>query len=173
MIRRNARADVFFLCGCIFTPIGIVVLVLAVVMAGNIDYLIAHGEGDVELLPWIFGLIGSVAAVIGIALLTRSARMRIKRRLLIENGESVTAEITAIPCNYAVRVNGCPTFKVECRYTDPVTRVVHVFESENLLLDPTCYIDQSTTVRVYVDRESGYKNYSVDIDSILPEIQRH
>lgn len=172
MIRRNTRADVFLLCGCIFTPIGLITLALAVVMAGNMDYLIAHGEGDVELMPWIFGFTGSVATVTGIALLVYSVRRRVKKRRLIENGESVIAEITAIPYDYAVRVNGWPTFKVECRYTDPVTRVVHIFESENLLLDPAYYINQPT-IRVYVDREGGYKDYYVDIDSILPEIQRH
>lgn len=172
MIRRNTQADAVLLCGRIFTPIGIIALVLAGVMAGNMDYIIAHGEGDVKLIPWIFGFTGGVATVIGIVLLVHSVRRQIKKRWLIENGESVIAKITAVPYDYAVRVNGWPTFKVECCYTDPTTRVVHVFESENLLLDPAYYIDQST-VRVYVDRESGYKDYYVDIDSILPEIQRH
>lgn len=171
MIRRNTRADVFFFCGCIFTPIGIIALVLACFMAKNMDYLIAHGEGDVRLMPVIFGFCGAVASVIGVLLLVQCFRKRQMKRWLIERGEYIIADITAVPCDYNVRVNGWPTFRVECSYRDPVSGIVHLFLSENLLIDPAYYITQPT-VRVYVDRDSDYHRYYVDIDSILPEVRR-
>ena len=173
MIRRNTRADVFLFCGCIFTPIGIISLVLAGFMAANMDYLMAHGEGDVRLMPLIFGFCGAVSTVIGVILLVHCVRRNRLRRRLIERGEYIIADVTAVPCDYRVRVNGWPTFTVECSYTDPRTGEVHIFQSENLLIDPAYYITQDT-VRVYVDRESGdYRHYYVDVDSILPEIRRH
>lgn len=172
MIRRNTRANVFLFCGCIFTPIGIISLVLAYFMAANMEYLITHGEGDVRLMPVIFGFCGAVASVIGIALLVHCFRQRQMKRQLIERGDYITAEIIAVPCDYSVRVNGWPTFRVECSYQDPASGIVHLFLSENLLIDPAYYINQPT-VRVYVDRDSDYRSYYVDVDSILPEIRRN
>lgn len=172
MIRRSTRADAFLFCGCMFTPIGIITLTLAFFMAANMDHLIAHGEGDVWLLPAIFGFCGAVAFIIGAVLLIHCFRRRQVKRRLIEQGDYIIADITAVPCDYSVRVNGWPTFHVECSYRDPASGIVHLFLSENLLIDPTCYISQST-VRIYVDRESDYRNYYVDVDSILPEIRRN
>ena len=59
MYRRKAGISVFLLCGCIFAPVGTLFLVISIFMALNMDYVIAHGEGDVWILPFIFGLLGA------------------------------------------------------------------------------------------------------------------
>lgn len=170
MIRRNVRANVFFLCGCIFTAVGAIFLVVSFSLLPSIPYLATHNEGEAAILSLIFLLMGGVMAVIGIALL-RSHFWKIRvKKALIERGDYVNAEITAVPVDYTITVNRWPTFRIECRYVDPITGVAYFFLSENLLLDPACQITQ-LAIRVYVDRESGYRNYYVDIDSIFPEIR--
>jgi len=62
--RRKAGVDVFLLCGCIFAPIGTLFLVIPIFLTLSMDYVAAHGEGDVWILPFIFGLLGAILAVI-------------------------------------------------------------------------------------------------------------
>lgn len=167
MIRRNIRANVFFLCGCIFMMVGAVFLIVSLTLLSSVPYLYTHNQRGTAMLLFLFILIGGVMAVIGILLLRSHFRKVYNRRRLIKRGEYVNAEIMAVPVDYTVTVNRWPTFRIECRYVDPITGIAHFFISENLLLDPASHITQPT-VRVYVDRNSNYLNYYVDIDSIYP-----
>lgn len=171
MIRTSTRANMFLICGGVFTFVGTLFVIISMITAANMDYVMAHGRGDVRLLPVIFAFVGGVSAVTGITLLTVCVRKARMKRRLIQRGEYVLAEITGIPYDYSVRINGWPTFRVECSYQDPGSGVVYLFRSEALLIDPSYYITQSS-VRVFVDRDSDYRHYYVDIDSILPEIKR-
>lgn len=168
MIRRNVRANVFFLCGCIFTAVGVIFLAVSLPLISSVPYLVTHNESGAAILPFLFLLMGGVIAAIGIVLLRSHFRKVRMKKALIESGNYVNAEITAVPVDYTVTVNRRPTFRIECRYVDPVTGAEYFFLSENLLLDPAYQIRQPT-IRVYVDRNSGYHNYYVDVDSIFPE----
>ena len=168
MYRRKAGISVFLLCGCIFASVGTLFLVISIFMALNMDYVIAHGEGDVWILPFIFGLLGGIFAIIGFALIVVDMKQRKNKRRLIEQGNYVLANIMGVVADPSVRINGWPTFRVECCWEDRITGTNHVFYSENLAMDPTPMIEQNT-VRVYVDRESGYQSYFVDIDSVLSD----
>lgn len=172
MIRPKSGANVLLLCGAIFTVVGGVILTIGVMAAVNWDYVVTHGQGDADLLPVIFIIMGSISAALGIALLALYIRRRLIKQRLIRQGDHVYAEITAIPMDYSVRVNGWPTYRIECSWLDPATNTLHVFRSENLLIDPACRVTQ-TTVRVYVDRNGDFRHYYVDVDSVLPEIRRH
>lgn len=173
MIRRGGPAPkVYLLCGIIFTLVGTVTFALAFFLAANMDEIIIHGRGDVELLPLIFWGTGGVALVIGAALLVFCWKAGQAKRRLLELGTYVTAEITDFPVDYSVMVNGWPTYRVECSYLDLKTRTMHVFRSEPLRIDPVRYVTQQT-VRVYVDKESGYQDYFVDIESLLPDVRWH
>jgi len=172
MIRTNTRANVFLLCGCVFTLVGVIFLFASIMMAANMDYVIAHGRGDVQLLPAIFAFTGGTAVIVGVILFTVCVKQSRMRRKLIRGGDYVVADITGIPFDYSVRVNGWPTFRIECCYRDPRSGAVHIFRSDALLIDPAYYVTQST-VRVFVDRDSDYRHYYVDVDSILPEIKQH
>ena len=172
MIRTRNEANVVLLCGAVFAGVGVLILTAGIAAAANMDYLMAHGEGDVRLLPVIFILIGGVFTVLGSSFLVYYIRKRRIRRRLIQEGSCIFAEITAIPVDYSVRVNGWPTYRIECSWQDPSTKILHVFRSENLLIDPACCVTQ-TAVRVYVDRDSGFQHYYVDVSSVLPEIKQH
>lgn len=172
MYRRKAGISVFLLCGCIFAPVGTLFLVISIFMALNMDYVIAHGEGDVWILPFIFGLLGAILAVIGFALIAVAIKKRKAKKRLVERGYYIIANIMGVVADPSVCLNGWPTFRVECCWEDRVTGTNHVFYSENLAMDPTPMIGQNT-VRVYVDRESGYQSYFVDIDSVLSDVVFH
>lgn len=169
---RGLNSKVHLLCGAIFAFVGAVTLALAIFMAMNMDELIAHGRGNVELLPLIFGLTGGIALAVGAVLLAHGRRAERLRRCLREEGTCVTAEITGFPADYSVMINGWPTYRVECSYSDPRTGKIHMFRSEPLRVDPARYVTQRT-VRVYVDTKSGCQDYFVDIEPLLPDIRRH
>ena len=169
---KGAASRVYLICGCVFGAVGLIFLVVGGLVLANLEALAATGQGDVRLLPPIFGGLGALmlaAGVLFIALLVRAKR-KIKR--LVERGEYVTADIVGFPVDYRVTINGRPTYCVECSYRDPATGVVHVFRSRGLSIDPERYVT-AATVRVYVSKESGYRDYYVDIDPILPRVELH
>lgn len=172
MIRTRNEANVVLLCGAVFAGVGVLMLTAGIMTAANMDYLRVHGEGDVRLLPVIFILIGGIFTVLGSSFLVFYIRKRQIKRRLVQEGSCIFAEITAIPVDYSVRVNGRPTYRIECSWQDPSTKILHVFRSKSLLIDPACCVTQ-TTVRVYVDRDSDFKHYYVDVASVLPEIKQH
>lgn len=172
MRRLDTGAKVYLVCGSVFCAVGVLMLFFCGFMAANMDYVMKHGRGDVQLLPLIFGAVGGITTAIGIAVLWWYLRSARKKNRLLEQGEYIIANITGFPRDYRVTVNRRPAYRIECTYQDPGTGIVHVFESGNVFFDPAYYV-KADTVRVYIDRNSGYKDYYVDIDSILPEAEWH
>ena len=172
MSRLDAGSKVFLLCGCIFLVVGLFFLTACGVALAHMDELMADRQNDGRLLPLIFGGIGALTAGIGGALLVWLRRQKREIDRLLERGEYVMANITGFPADYRVTINGRPTYRVECSYLDPGTGVLHVFQSRGMLIDPA-YCVSAETVPVYVDRESGYQSYYVDVDAVLPQVRRH
>ena len=131
-----------------------------------------NGKGDVRFLPAVLGITGGIVLLVGIAVLGWILYSKLKRDNLLKNGECVQAYITGFPIDERVRMNGRPSFCIECNYMDPQSGVLHIFRSTKMFVNPATCVD-SETVRVYVDKKSDFKNYYVDVDSILPTIKRH
>lgn len=169
MIRRNTKANTFFICGIIFASVGSIFLIVSLPLLSGMRHISTYNQDGIVVLPLSFILVGSVLSLTGIFLLKSHFRKARIRKRLIERGDYITAEITGIPVDYSISVNRRPTFRIECRYMEPVTGIQYFFLSENILLDPVYQISQPT-IRVYVDKSSGYSNYYVDIDSIFTDI---
>ncbi|MBE5996731.1 MAG: hypothetical protein E7240_05160 [Lachnospiraceae bacterium] len=90
---------------------------------------------------------------------------------LIRDGNFVYAQICGIAQNTSVQINGRHPFVVECRYQDPFTGIVHIFKSRDLMFDPSGMI-LNPNVAVYVNPKN-YDSYFVDIDTVLPMIEKH
>ena len=172
MRQVDGGSKIFFLCGCIFSIVGTIFLIVFVLLITNWDAVSARGRGDVWILPLIFGALSVLLLVIGMGLLRQFRRSKEKVQRLLARGEYVIANITGFPIDYRMYVNGMPTFRIECSYRDPETGVLHIFQSENLLFDPA-YTVEAQTVRVYVDKSTGYRDHYVDVDPILPQVMRH
>lgn len=170
MTRWNAESKVYLLCGCIFCAVGLLFLALCGLMVTHMDSMIKNSEGDVRFLPVIFGFVGGIIAIVGAAVLIWYGRSKRKVNRLLERGEYIVANIIGFPIDYRVTINGRPTYRVECSYQDPATGTLYVFQSKNVFIDPA-YCVTAETVRVYVDKRSGYKDYYVDVDPILPQIE--
>ena len=169
--RLETGPRVILLCGVIFLGVGILFLVLTGWMVTHPQDLEANGRGAVWMLPLIFGGLGAVCTVVGALVLRWQRRSQQKTRRLLERGDYVLADITSFPIDPRMTVNGLPTFRVECSYRDPMTNTMYVFQSRNVFPDPSRSVT-AKTVRVYVDRSSGYRDYYVDVDSILPRVKR-
>lgn len=167
MIRKKMGSSVYLICGLIFTATGAMSLIASVLMALNLDYVKAHGQGDVEALPWIFGFTGAVALAAGIVLIVLHRGSEKKRKYLLEHGRRVMADITGFPLDPSVRVNGWPTYRIECAWTDPRTGETYAFRSQNLVFDPARYVTDKQ-VPVYMDPQSDGTDYYVDLSWIPP-----
>lgn len=172
MNRWDASTKVFLLCGCIFLAVGVIFLAVCAAALANMDALTANRRNDEKFLPLIFGSIGIVTTGVGAALLVWIRRKKKRIDRLLERGEYVIAKITGFPVDYQVTVNGWPTYRVVCSYQDPMTGTVHIFQSSSLLIDPANCVT-AETVRVYVDRKSGYQDYYVDVAPLLPRVEYH
>lgn len=171
-MKSLSASGMILLCGGVFTLTGSVSIAAALFLTKHMDAVRLHGTGSVEMLPIIFGLVGVVSLLTGCGILAACGRKQALRRRLLCDGVYITARITGFPANSRVRVNRMPTFRIECGYQDPASGTLHIFRSEPLLINPAGYVRQEN-VRVYLDPESDYRTYYVDLEGILPEIRRH
>lgn len=169
----NTGSKMYFYCGCIFSVIGVIFVITFLLVMSHWETVAANGQGEMWLIPVAFGLMSVIMLVIGFLLLRLYSNEQKKIRRLLGLGEYVIADITGFPINYHNRVNGIPTYFVECTYQDPTTETVHVFRSRDIGIAFLPEKITAKTVRVYVDRSSGYQGYYVDVDSILPHVVRH
>jgi len=155
----------FCVIGGIFTALGVTFLL-------NLDALRRNstGSGDVRILPLIFGGIGLLFLLSGLAVAVARLHRRLRARRIVNAGYYVTAEVADLRVNFSVQVNGRSPYVMECHYQDPETGVLHVFDSRPLYYCPAELIGKP--VRVYVE-EGNFGHYYVDADSILPEVERH
>lgn len=145
------------------TPSELYILVGSFVGAQSID-------GDVFIFRVIFCGLGAVFFAVGVLCLCLEIRKRVRNNRMIRSGQYITAEISEITKNYAVRVNRRHPYVVICRYQD-MYGSIHMFRSRNLYFDPSPLL-RNQMVRVYVQGED-FKHYYVDIDEVLPEVIRH
>ena len=148
---RKAPSAVM-LVGIIFTLIGAVFLPIGIFLRG-VD----------GLFFFAFGMVGAVLLGIGIALLIVSSRRRRVQRAVTEKGDYVIARITGIRRDMNVTINGVHPYIIECSFRDPDNGITHTFRSENLLEDPSPYLD-SDEIRVYINPDN-LDEYSVDLPS--------
>ncbi len=148
--------------GMIFAPLGLIFVLLGIGLTAG------SGQG---LFLMVFGGIGGIFLILGILFLLLMLHRRGICRELFNEGHYVMATVTSVMPNYNVRVNGRTPYLAECSYTDPDTGVLHLFQSRNLYFDPTSIL-MDAQVPVYV-RKGDYRHYYVDVDAVLPEVQRH
>lgn len=158
--------NVYSLLGFIFSIVGLCFLLTSIIVWINMDAVIAspNSRGDVTLLPIIFGIVGLVLFILSILFFIIYYKKQKKIAELIEHGNFVMAKVINISKNLAIEVNGRHPFYLECQYKDIYTGAYHIFKSENIFFYPEDMIGKE--IRVYVDG-SNYKNYYVDMDSIL------
>ena len=155
--------------GFIFTPIGLLFTVLGAVL-GKAKSVTWKGPQDPIIFLAVFGGIGGLFLLLGLAFLFADFRRRRLLRRAYEGGNRVDATITGITeISNVNMVNGHPSV-VECAYTD-ASGVVHIYRSR-YLYNHVAKLLQSDTVPVYIDRDNENIGF-VDIDAVMPEIRIH
>ncbi len=154
--------SVLDILGIIFAPLGLMQVLLGIGLR--------NGTGE-SLFLTVFGGVGGLFLLLGILFLVFAAFRRSAIRELIAEGHYVMATVTSVQPNYNITVNGRNPYVAECSYTDPMTGTLHLFRSRNIYFDPTSIL-LDAQVPVYC-REGQYRLYYVDVDRLLPEVQRH
>ena len=163
-MRRKFGWRAVGIIGLIFAPMG-----LLFVLVGAALWQLPSVSDPVVFLS-VFGGIGSIFLVLGLAFLLVDIRHRHLLRRAYDSGNCVDAEIIGIREQVNVNMmNGHPWY-VECACTDS-SGVVHIYHSRYLRVDVTGLL-KSKTVPVYIDPYNADIGF-VDIDAVLPEIRIH
>lgn len=131
------------------------------------------------MLPLMFASMGALFLGIVVILRIIAAKKRRKQQDLMANGRCVSATVTDIVTDTSVTVNGRPSRRIECCYTDDVTGKTYLYQSERLFsgvsaLSTLMQADQTPfrvgpTVPVYIDRYDETRYY-VDVASLLQNV---
>jgi Protein of unknown function (DUF3592) len=121
--------------------------------AARIDGLLESSFG-----PTLLGTLGTVFTVIGSAFLLSEIRKRRLRAWLHQFGVRVQAKYTGVRLDTSMRVNRRNPWRLTAQWQDPVTSLVHSFESDMLFWDPSDYV-QRDTVEVWIDANDPSRHY--------------
>ena len=152
------KLEVQGIIGLIFTPIGLLFLILGVVIPAE------SISGSPALFKGVFIGFGLLFAILGGALLSYTVRKNLRIKKVVESGNFIMADFMQSTLNTAITVNGRNPYVAEFQYTDPYG-AVHIYRSRDLFSDPAQAL-AGKQVRVYVDADND-NNYYVDIDSVL------
>ncbi|MHC6225422.1 DUF3592 domain-containing protein [Pseudomonas sp. X10] len=117
----------------------------------------------------ILGPIGGSFVLAG-SLIILFGKWKVRRNThLIRTGAVVEAGFQGVEVNRRVSINGRHPYQIVCRWLNPATSELHIFQSDNLWFDPSDFIDGGK-LRVYVKRGNP-RQYHVDL-SFLPKIAK-
>jgi hypothetical protein len=117
-------------------------------------------------LPTILGGMGALFGSIGGGFIVWEIRKRRLRAWLRQYGMRVQATYTGVRLDTSVSVNGRHPYRVCGQWQNPVTGMVHVFESDMLFYDPSGYVTRDT-IDVLVDADDPGRHH-VDL-AFLPK----
>jgi len=109
-------------------------------------------------LPILLGGMGTVFSSIGAGFLIWEVRKRRQGAWLQQFGLRVQAKYTGVRLDTSVRVNGRNPWRLTAQWQNPATGLVHSFESEVLLFDPSDYVRRDT-VEVWVDTNDPSRHH--------------
>jgi len=108
--------------------------------------------------PTLLGFLGTVFTAIGAGFLVMEIRKRRLRAWLQQFGVRVQAKYTGVMLDTSLRVNRRHPWRLTAQWQDPVTSLVHTFESDMLFWDPSDYV-QRETVEVWIDANDPSRHY--------------
>lgn len=109
------------------------------------------------------GIIFSIFGLLGIGFTIKS---NYKKRWLYQFGKKISTEFEKVEINKNFSINDEHPYIIISQWQDPITKVIHIFKSENIWYNPEKYI-VSKSIDVLVD-PNNYKKYYTDI-SFLPK----
>lgn len=156
-------AITFTILGATFLPIGLI--------AG---LGLMQVDGSFIVFVVMFAGLGSIFLALGILFLVLEVKKRNRCNRLLAEGYYIYAEVLDVNQNFNIQYgnHGHP-YVIKCGYTDE-NGTLHIFKSRNITRYPgNNLIGQQ--VRVYLDRNdyNNFKNYYMDIDEILPNVEEH
>ena len=125
---------VFGLIGGLFFTGGLIGIL---VLTNGLTVTDPRSINPMLMLPAIFASMGALFLGVVVIIRVIAAKKRRKRQDLIANGRCVSAMVTDIVVDASVVVNGRPSRRVECCYTDAMTGKTYLYQSERLFSTAT------------------------------------
>ncbi len=115
----------------------------------------------------ITGVIGVLFFGVGLGILLYQRIKGARGEALRSYGRPIQARYEGVERNTRVRVNGRCPYVIVAQWQDPVSKAVHLFQSDNLWFNPEEYV-HTKGVTVYIDPKDPGK-YHMDT-SFLPKL---
>lgn len=165
---KNGKIEwsALLICEIVFGFIGAVFTVLGILFGIFIEELAAspNSQGNVYIMPWVFGSIGIVFLLVCAILLSVSVKRGNMRKHLIENGSCINACVIDVRQNLFVRINKRHPYYVICEGINPYTGETLTFRSADIMENPSYLLGRY--LRVFVDYDNP-ENYYVEIHRIF------
>lgn len=112
--------------------------------------------------PLLLGFFALVFGGIALGFLVAEIRRIRTWRWLEHSGMTVQARIVEVGKDYSLKVNGRSPWVIRAQWQHPVTRAVHVFQSEHLWYDPQPFLAAREEIGVRIDADDP-ERHRVDI----------
>lgn len=120
------------------------------------------GFMETWFLALMLGVFGLVFGGIALGFLMAEIRRIRTWRWLEHSGMSVQAALVEVARNTSVKVNGRSPWVLRAQWQHPLTRAVHVFDSEDIWFDPTPFVAGREQIGVRLDPDDPSR-HRVDI----------
>lgn len=162
MKQTKIEWSALLICEIVFGFIGAVFTVLGIFFGIFIEELAAspNSQGNVYIIPWVFGCIGIVFLIVFATLLSVSAKRKNARKQLIENGRCINACVIDVRQDLFVRINNRHPYYVVCEAVNPYTGETLFFKSTDITENPSYLLGRY--LRVFLDYENP-ENYYVEL----------
>lgn len=138
----------------VFLVIGLALLALA---------FLTRDKGGIIVLA----ILGVVFTAIGGGIMAFAWMSKKKEIELRRNGQVVQAQLQEVQINESVSVNGNSPYQIVAQLLDKNSNQMYIYKSANLWYDPSSFLENKTTVPVYIDSNNPAR-YFMDID-FLPK----
>ena len=152
----------------------VLLTVVGLLWSGLILFCMLAGlaEGLGTWLGLLFMQVGGIAFfLIGVSGLVRSVRYLIRWKLLTRSGKKISVRLTRVEVNKNLAANGRHPYRLVSEWVHPDSKVLYVFLSRQLWVDPDPYIPDDRMLDVYVDARD-YKRYVMDTSFVPAEKER-
>lgn len=152
----------------------VLVIMVGLLLSGMALFCMLAGlaEGVMAWFLLLFMQVGSIAFfLIGVSGLVRSVRYLIRWKLLTRSGKKISVRLTRVEVNKNLTANGHHPYRLVSEWEHPDSKVLYVFLSRQLWVDPDPYIPDDRMLDVYVDARD-YKRYVMDTSFVPAEKER-
>ncbi|MBO4608490.1 MAG: hypothetical protein J5696_01330 [Lachnospiraceae bacterium] len=145
--------------GALFASIGILLFIFG--DENSVQGTFDDPKKNFYMLTGMFTVIGLLFFIVGMSVLVKEIRRKLRLKALVDTGYRIYATISETYPDKTITINGHHPNYVVCRYEDPNTLTTEIFQSPSYDMDLSGAIGM--TVSIFLD-PNDHSVYNMDFD---------